>query len=86
MFNKIIRMENGWRNYLIKLDFSVSDSNSLYAFYDLNKNIGDDQWKYINNINGMFLQLRYGKNDANDNEMLMATVKKEIAQFKKRKV
>ena len=34
----------------------------------------------------MFLQLRYGKNGANDNEMLMATVKKEIAQFKKRKV
>ena len=86
MFNKIIRMENSWRNYLIKHGFSVSDSNSLYAFYDLNKNIGDDQWGYINNINIMFLQLRYGKNGANDNEILMATVKKEISQFKNRKV
>ena len=86
MFNKIIRMENSWRNYLIKHGFSVSDSNSLYAFYDLNKNIGDDQWEYINNINIMFLQLRYGKNGANDNEILMATVKKEISQFKNRKV
>ena len=34
----------------------------------------------------MFLQLRYGKNGANDNEILMANVKKEISQFKNRKV
>lgn len=80
--NKLQRMENNWRKYLIQKGFSLNNFNSLEMFEQQNICSLPEQLKSITNINKKFLQLRYGGNIAEKN--LFIELKEKIKRFKRK--
>lgn len=84
IFNKLKRMENNWRRYLIKSGFLISDANSLEIFEDQNNNLLHKQAESILDINKIFLKLRYGKNDVRGNKTLLNKLQQKISEYERK--
>ena len=80
--NKLQRVENSWRKYLIQKGFSLSNLNSLEIFPHENKRFSKSQIKFIQEINNVFLQLRYGKKKGNKD--LIDEVSQKVAKYKRK--
>ena len=80
--SKLQREENHWRKYLNQKGFSLSNLNSLEIFPYENKHFSKNQIKFIQKINNVFLQLRYGKNKGNKN--LFIGLKQKINEYKRK--
>jgi len=82
MSNKFQRVENSWRKYLIKKGFTLSNHNSLEIFPYENEHFNKNQIKFIQEINSVFLQLRYGENKGNKN--LFIGLKQKINEYQRK--
>ena len=80
--SKLQRVENNWRKYLNQKGFSLSNHNSLEIFPYENKHFSKNQITFIQKINNIFLQLRYGKNKGNKN--LFIGLKQKINEYKRK--
>lgn len=80
--SKLQRVENNWRKYLIQKGFSLSNLNSLEIFPYENNNFSKNQVKFIQKINNIFLQLRYGKKKGNKD--LINEAKQKVNDYKRK--
>ena len=80
--SKLQRVENNWRKYLNQKGFSLNNHNSLEIFPYENKHFSKNQITFIQKINNVFLQLRYGKNKGNKN--LFIGLKQKINEYKRK--
>ena len=80
--SRLQREENSWRKYLNQKGFSLSNHNSLEIFPYENKRFSKNQITFIQKINNVFLQLRYGKNKGNKN--LFIGLKQKINEYKRK--